>query len=111
MMFGWFKKDSKPECKLQHFKRAGEADKGDMLCVIRLDERRDKWGGLDYAIYQCRGCGKRAFQCLFYHCLTTTFSTAIDDFISYKITLEELTEIFDKKKIIYDIYGKVWDQK
>jgi hypothetical protein len=101
-MFGLFKKRGKQKCKLQHFKRAGETYKGDMICVIRLDERRDEWGRLDYAIYQCRGCGKRAFQCLFYHFLETTVTIAIDDFISYKITLEELTVIFDKNKIIYE---------
>lgn len=99
-MFGFFKKKG---CKLQHFKRAGYALPDNMKLVLRFDRRPDKYGYLGYALYECAGCGKRAFACSACLVEPKEFESAIDDFIGHKIELDALLIVFSKYKTSYEL--------
>ena len=101
-MFGWFKKDKKG-CQLQHYKMAGYSLPANMKLVLRFDRHPDKWGGLGYSIYECEGCGLRAFACSAYLIEPTDFTNAVDDFIGRKIGIDDLLAVFAKYNTSYEI--------
>ena len=100
-LLSWLKKPKKDKCR--HYKSAGRDPLTNMVDVIRFDDYgKSKSPLLPYGVSQCRECGKRAFSCHFYHCMGSDETKAIDSFISYEITLEELLVLFDTWKFKYE---------
>lgn len=102
-MFGFLKKKG---CQLQHFKKAGYSFPENMKLVLRFDRHPHKWGHLGYGIYQCSGCGKRAFSSSACLIEPTEFEKSVDDFISYKIELSDLLKVFEKYQTHFEIKGE-----
>jgi len=97
-MFNWLKRRL-GFC--QHFKNCGEQIPDNMVEVIKFTEY--KKGRLDYSVYECHKCGKRAFLCLGYHLMGFDVSKKIDEFINHKISIEELIEKFKQRKYRYEM--------
>lgn len=97
-MFGWFKRKPVVE-KCKHFKEAGADGLSNMQTILRFSEYSERVDpDLSYSIKQCNVCGIRAFGCFFNHCMSNVTSGKIDDFIGYKIGIEELLAEFKRKK-------------
>lgn len=91
----------KHTCLHNHYKEAGKVLPANMLEVIRFSDRKDDI--YPFSVHQCVDCGKRAFCCMYYHCLPYRVSIAVDDFITYGISLKELCALFDKFDISYEV--------
>ncbi len=95
-MIGWFKKKAQEPEACKHYKSAGDKYPTNMRCVIRFNDHH-KSIGIPYGIHECAECGKRAFSCVGYHMMGNDTSSKVDEFIAYKISLDDLTAYFDRK--------------
>ncbi len=100
-MFGWFKKKLE---RCHHYKGAGESGLSNMVEVLRFYEyESDKFG---YGISECKECGVRAFSCMGLHLLGTDITDAVDSFIGYTMTLEQLKCVLGKRNFRCEIKQK-----
>lgn len=98
-LLSFFTDKKKPKCT--HFKSAGEARPDNMIDVIRFgDSVRDKDA---FGVSECCVCGKRAFLCLYYHCLSPDLVQEIDRFIRREIEIEDLVAALEKYGLFYNV--------
>jgi hypothetical protein len=106
-----YPKDNKsPKCEFTHYKNSGEKHFGNMKSIIRFDDHRNsKQKSLNYGVCECTGCGKRAFNQAFLHTMCDSDAEKVDEFINYKITIDEFIVFLKNRKFRFEIENHIAD--